>query len=597
MPRRGPFLAVLAFAFAFAALAPDAGAHAALVRSTPADGSSLARAPREIRLRFSEAISPRFRVVRVIDDRGRPVARTRVTTDAARGLTVHVPALPRGSYQVVWEVLADDDGHVTGGALAFGVRARPLAARAASAGTAPAALEAALRSLDLALLVGLIGTLAMSALLARVRSRAPAAAERAQRRLLAGAGIAAGAGALIGLLLLARQMGRVGTIAGRGATVADVLATRWGALWLGREAVLFALAGAALWLRAPRGSRAVALLTTVLVVTLAAIRALSGHAAAASRPGLQVAVASAHILAAGAWMGGVVAFGMALAAARGEAGALARACRGPFSRAAGLSIVVLAVTGLLAAGAQVASVDALLTTDYGHTLIAKSLLVVTAAGLGLANARALRRGALPRVLRVEAGAGAGALLAAAVLTASPPAKGPEFAAPRPVVAPTLARQAGDLLVTATARPNRAGPNVFSVLAVSSRRPPPAPVTGVELRLTPPGGRARDVALAALGQGRFAGGAELDTDGRWRMTAVIARGTRRVTVPFGWTVAAPDPARPVTYSARPLAPLFDRAAALLALLVAGAGAAAVGLRRARGGRARSPLIEPLGKEAS
>jgi copper transport protein len=283
--------------------------------------------------------------------------------------------------------------------------------------------------------------------------------------------------------------------------------------------------------------------------------------------------------------------------ARGEAGAVARACRRPFARMAGGSVAVLAVTGLLAAGEQVASVDALLTTDYGRTLFVKSALVVAAAGLGLANALLLRRGRRPRLLLVEVSVGVGVLVAAAALTASPPPKGPTFEAPRPAAAPTLAARSDDLVVTATARPNRAGPNVVTVLATSSRRPPPAPVERAELRLAPVGGAWRSVALTAQAPGRFGGGAQLDADGRWRMTVAIWRGGRRIAVPFTWDVAPPDQARPVTYSARPLAPLLDRLAAVVVLLLglAAAAAAARRLRWSRGPGAR-PFIKPLGKEA-
>ena len=205
---------------------------------------------------------------------------------------------------------------------------------------------------------------------------------------------------------------------------------------------------------------------------------------------------------------------------------------------------------------------------------------------------------MPRLLRVEAAAGAGVLLAAAVLTASPPAKGPEFAAPRPVVAPTLARQAGDLLVTATGRPNRAGPNVFNVLAVSSRRPPPAAdrSRGAPAR-TRRADRAQRHARRARARGASPAAPSSDADGRWQMTAVDHARHATLAVPFGWTVAAPDPARPVTYSARPLAPLLDRAAALLALLLGCAVAAAVGCAACAPVRASALLIEPLGKEAS
>src|SRR4051812_6371838 len=165
--RHGLILAVLVAAFA--ALAPDAGAHAVLARSRPVDGSTLARAPHEIRLEFSEAISPRFRVVRVTDGHGRAVAGAHVRADGSRGLTISLPKLRRGAYQVSWEVLAEDDGHVSGGAMVFGVRTIPGGVRDARApGAAPAPADAWTRWLDLALLVGLIGALAMSTLLAGV---------------------------------------------------------------------------------------------------------------------------------------------------------------------------------------------------------------------------------------------------------------------------------------------------------------------------------------------------------------------------------------------------------------------------------------------
>ncbi|HEY6891245.1 MAG TPA: copper resistance CopC family protein, partial [Solirubrobacter sp.] len=102
MARR--FLAVLALAFV--ALTSDASAHAVLTRATPADGARLARPPHELRLEFSEPLAPRFRVVRLLDARGRVVAGTRVRAGGSRGVNVSLPRLSRGAYQVTWEVLA-----------------------------------------------------------------------------------------------------------------------------------------------------------------------------------------------------------------------------------------------------------------------------------------------------------------------------------------------------------------------------------------------------------------------------------------------------------------------------------------------------------
>src|SRR5262245_64761521 len=104
MARRGLLIAVVASALL--TLAPDAHAHAVLARSEPADGSTLVKAPREIRLRFSERISPRFRVVRVVDGHGHAVAGARVRADGPRGLSVALPDLGRGASQARWAVVA-----------------------------------------------------------------------------------------------------------------------------------------------------------------------------------------------------------------------------------------------------------------------------------------------------------------------------------------------------------------------------------------------------------------------------------------------------------------------------------------------------------
>jgi copper transport protein len=248
-------------------------------------------------------------------------------------------------------------------------------------------------------------------------------------------------------------------------------------------------------------------------------------------------------------------------------------------------MLVLADTGLYAAGAEVASVDGLLETAYGRTLAAKVALVGAAGGFGLVNARLLRRGvAAPRLLLAELAIGVEILLVAGVLTASSPARGPQFAAPSAVRAPLLVRTVGDVLVTATVRPNRPGPNVVTVEAVSTRRPPPAAIDRVLVRA----GQGTPAGLRPVAPGRWSGGLAFERDGRRPLEVVVTRAGRRLAATFDWTVAAPDLARPVVVSARPLAPLLDAAA--LALLLA------VALAFAAWRRPRLAFIHPVGKEA-
>ena len=604
---------------AFAAVAPAAGAHAQLVSSEPVDGSALARGPGEIRLLFNEAISTRFRRVSLIDGQGRVVPGTRVTGDGA-ALVLHAPRMPRGTYAVEWEVLAEEDGHVTGGALAFGVRAQPAPGPRTTAGAAPAPPEAALRWLDFVLLAGLLGGIATGLLTARAAKGriAPDVVRAVRRRMLSLAAYSGGAAIVLGGVLLVRHAHDLSATLGADTSMSAVLGrlldTRWGSLWIAREALLGVLLGAVLVLRGGTRSslRAAVVAAAALALALVAVRALGGHAASVRPSAPAVAADAAHVLAAAVWVGGVLALALALWTVGGAA-ALARACARPLAWAAGVCVLVLATTGLYAAGAQVASIDALVTTAYGSTLIAKAALVVAAGALGLANFALLRptapgrhgrglgllrRAGSPRLVLAEATVGLYVLLAAALLTASAPPRGPEFAPPQAPRAPTLVRQVDDLLVSATARPNRPGVNVFSVVAVSSRRPPPGPLEGLSLRLAPAAGEAREVALRELAPGRYSGGAQLPQAGQWRMTVVMRRGGQRLTAGFGWSVSPADRARPVVVSARPLAPLVNAAAAfVLAAAAAGGLALAAARRRRPRSSGGAVMIEPFGKEAS
>jgi copper transport protein len=596
--RRGLTLA-LAVLGAAAAMAPPAGAHALLVGSEPADGATLERAPGEVRLRFDEEVSSRFRRVSLLDQRGRAVAASRVSAGRdGREIVVRAAGLRRGTYAVSWDVLAKADGHVTGGEIVFGVGTAPVAAAGdrTARDARPPALSVALRWADFALLAAVLGGLAISLLILRALSHGTVpigVAAGAGRRVLVSAACGAGLAVALGVVLLVREAhGLLATLA-PGTSYADVLgrlvAERYGLLWLLREALLIALAGCAiLLLRDLRGrrTRVRATFATAIACALAlcACRAMGAHAAAVHASGAGVAFDAVHLFAAAVWIGGVLAFAVALWPAGSGSASLARACRRPLAWSAGTGLAVLAATGLYAARAQITSVDGLLTTFYGHTLLVKTAVVLAIALLGLANGvllrspasglrghggASLRRIGPRRLLLAEGLVGLLALLAAAALTASSPPRGPEFAAPQAVRAPTLVRQVGDVLLTATARPNRPGTNLLTVMAVSSRRPAPAPIDGVKVRIA--GARdgssaRRDVTLHETSPGRYSGGARLSHDGRWRMTVVATRGGERIAAGFDWSVRPADPARPVVYSARPLAPLIDRAALVLALLL-------------------------------
>jgi methionine-rich copper-binding protein CopC len=117
---RRPALAALALVLAAAA---PAGAHAVLLRSSPARRAILTAAPDRVQLWFNEAIEPRFSTIGVVDAAGRPVDRgdARVDPEDPKRLSIGLRPLGRGTYRVRFRVLSVD-GHVVEGAFPFTLR-------------------------------------------------------------------------------------------------------------------------------------------------------------------------------------------------------------------------------------------------------------------------------------------------------------------------------------------------------------------------------------------------------------------------------------------------------------------------------------------
>ncbi|WP_031524191.1 copper resistance CopC/CopD family protein [Streptomyces sp. NRRL F-5123] len=145
-----------------AVLAPPgtAGAHADLVRSSPADGAVLSAEPRQVTLVFSEEVALRLSSVRVIGPAGRRVDEGPPTATGPGGDGMSVRLAPEarpGTYVLSWRTTATDDGHTTTGALAFSVGA-PSATPAAAPGSTDRLTGAAL---DAAVWLGFAGLAAM----------------------------------------------------------------------------------------------------------------------------------------------------------------------------------------------------------------------------------------------------------------------------------------------------------------------------------------------------------------------------------------------------------------------------------------------------
>lgn len=182
------------------------------------------------------------------------------------------------------------------------------------------------------------------------------------------------------------------------AALARVLgATRFGAVWLVRHGLLLLLA-VLLFLRLPvkTGADRIALgAQGVLLAGLAlGAAAWAGHAAAVEPAPLVAAAGDAvHLVAAGAWLGGLLPLAWLLRLTGRPEGADARpfavlAAR-RFSRLALAALLALVATGVANTWNHVGSIAALIGTPYGRLLILKLALVGPILGLAALNRRRL----------------------------------------------------------------------------------------------------------------------------------------------------------------------------------------------------------------
>ena len=113
MPKR---LLLLTLALMFAA---SAEGHAKLRASVPAADAQLAAAPKTLTLTFSE--SARIAVL-TLATQGKPITlKIDRAAAAATEVSIALPELAPGTYQVTWSAISADDGHVSKGSFSFSV--------------------------------------------------------------------------------------------------------------------------------------------------------------------------------------------------------------------------------------------------------------------------------------------------------------------------------------------------------------------------------------------------------------------------------------------------------------------------------------------
>jgi copper transport protein len=444
----------LGLALAALGLVPGrAVAHIRVSSSTPAAGSTIRTPVREIRITFSQHVTPQFTRLSLVGPDGLEAPLTNLAADSVeREFTASLDQpLANGSYLVRWRT-AGADGHVLNGEYGFvvaaahdpvevidsttvGAAADPVSpvlraraqARIRDINSTPVAVL--MRWSNFIALVLALGVVAFRVVIFPASQAGGLQAEYAMSMDAALRRLGILTGVLVALAAVPRFLLQSSALAGAPAVfsadvVAPLLRSRWGIGWLLQLSAGLAMAGAAL-LR----SR---LLAVVGAIALAVSPGLSGHAVAVEPlTTLSVANDAAHVLAASTWLGSlllIVLLALPLGLhSGGNTHADLAATVNAFSPIALTAAAVILLTGSAATLMQTTHLTQLWTTAYGRALLVKLALVLAMVVLGYHNwkrvrptlgnagsAQKLRRSAL-----WELAVGALILLATAVVVALP----------------------------------------------------------------------------------------------------------------------------------------------------------------------------------
>ena len=372
--QRAARLIVLVTCAALAAPAA-AWAHASLVRTIPADRAVLARGPARIVVLFDDdvRVAPGNAAIR---NGGGSILEGKPST---HGKTLELPLrsdLARGDYSVRWSAVSDD-GHIVQGVLAFGVGL----GRAPPVPTLRTTVEVGVGDV-VSRWIFLAGLLVASGL---------ALFDLLVWRPLAGSDLRTG---WIALGLAAVFLSAHGLVhASHGGA-----ATRFGlTIYIASAIAATGAAAAAIAI----ADRSASLFGVVLAVALLPVPTVAGHALDPGRSWIEVPLDLLHVTAAALWIGGL--FALALVAPRdGASPELLAAAARRFSKLAVASVLVLALTGVGRALAELSAVSQLWTTGYGRAILVKTGLFALLLGLGTVSRSRVRAGApLRNLMLVE----------------------------------------------------------------------------------------------------------------------------------------------------------------------------------------------------
>jgi copper transport protein len=396
------FVLAVLFGLAVVPLLPaaPASAHAALVRTSPVQGSVVTQAPNEIVITFSEHVTPVPDKIRVVGPDGKRVDRNspRVTGD-----DLHIPVrtdVPRGTFLVSYRVISADS-HPVGAGYSYSLGA-PSAIAPQPSDSAGRTDRVVAITLSSARYVGFAGLILLAGPALILTALWPPRLSRRGPTRLAHLGLGLVAASTILELYVQAPYESGGPLLD-GAGLGSVLTSQYGVAHLVRLGVL---AVGAVLLRpylagrtdpprtktAPppmRGAVPVRAALAILAVVGTATWPLSGHPAASTAPTLTIIADTAHLVSMAIWLGGLVmlaGFVLRRANAR-ELGAILPV----WSNWAALAVAVLVLAGTAQALIEIASVNALLHTTYGLLVLLKAGFLALVLAVAALSRRMVRR--------------------------------------------------------------------------------------------------------------------------------------------------------------------------------------------------------------
>jgi copper transport protein len=391
-------------------------AHARLERSTPAANAHLRAAPGSLALWFSERPELSFTVIQLLDSAGARVslgAAEKTAGDPSGVIVTIAGELRAGEYTVSWRTAAAD-GHPSSGRYVFFVDIPPDVPAGVAASSAPTQrpaapvvpnelvgpapvipsteISAAERWGELVALITVLGVVVFRLLVIPNADWPEAVLSDAidRARLL-------GQGALVLAVVtstarLAAAASLLPIVGGNDidAALTVMRETTWGHGWfVGGVGMILAAFGLAL----AKSTEDAWPLAAVGAFAMAVSQGLTGHAVASVVfPSLAVAVDAIHVIALGAWIGGLILVLFAAFPSMTRIPGNQRAAAGhrlvrAYHRVAVVSVALVILSGLANSWLRLSAISDLWSTRYGTLLMVKLGLVAGVAAFGYYHSR------------------------------------------------------------------------------------------------------------------------------------------------------------------------------------------------------------------